>query len=99
MRNDTVSPEAISMWGSRHVKDGLKMTAHQSTACATPSRISKPDGVCIQLLRARIQKADSVVPKATRKVASVCTRFDTRLKPKSMMPKKTASRKKAVRTS
>ena len=99
MRNDTVSPEAISMWSSRHGKDGLKMIAHQSTACATPSRISKPAGVCIQVLRARIQKADSVVPKATRKVASVCTRFETRLKPNSMMPRNTASRKKAVRTS
>ena len=39
------------------------------------------------------------VPKATRKVASVCTRSDTRRAPNSMMPRKLASRKKAVSTS
>ena len=79
--------------------EGLKTTAHQSVAWATPSRISKPAGVCIQEFSAMIQKAETVVPKATRKVARVCTRFETRRKPKSMIPMKTASRKKAVRTS
>ena len=79
--------------------DGLKMMANQSVACATPSRISKPAGVCIQLLRTRIQKALIVVPKATRNVASVCTRLETRRNPNSMMPRKTASRKNAVITS
>ena len=73
--------------------------ASQSVAKASPLRISKPTGVCIQELSARIQKADSVVPKATATVAKVCTRFETRRKPNSMMPRKTASRKKAVRTS
>jgi hypothetical protein len=38
-----------------------------------PVAISKPCGVCIQEFRTRIQKADIVVPKATRKVASVCS--------------------------
>ena len=75
------------------------MIAHQSVAKATPSRISKPAGVCIQEFRTRIQKALIVVPKATRKVASVCTRLETRLNPNSMIPRNTASRKKAVRTS
>ncbi len=99
MRKETVSPDARSMWTRRQGKDGLKTIAHQSTAWATPSRISKPAGVCIQEFSASIQKADSVVPKATRKVASVWTPLDTRLKPNSMMPRKTASRKKAVSTS
>ena len=99
MRKATVRLEARSMWMRRNGKDGLKIIAHQSTAWATPSRISKPAGVCIQEFSASIQKADSVVPKATRKVARVCTRFETRLKPNSMMPRNTASRKKAVSTS
>ncbi len=46
-----------------------------------------------------IQKADMVVPKATSTVASVCTQFATLRKPNSMMPRKVASRKKAVSTS
>ena len=75
------------------------MIAHQSVAKATPSRISKPAGVCIHEFRTRIQKADIVVPKATRKVAVVCSQPGTRLAPKSMMPRNTASRKKAVITS
>ena len=40
-----------------------------------------------------------VVPNATRNVASVCSQPGTRLMPKSMMPRNTASRKKAVKTS
>ena len=46
-----------------------------------------------------IQKADRVVPPATSTVASVWTRLETRRKPNSMMPRKAASRKKAVRIS
>jgi hypothetical protein len=78
--------------------DGLKMMSHQSVAKATPSIISKPCGVCIQLFRTMIQKADIVVPKATRKVARCAAGRHAR-KPNSMMPTKTASRKKAVSTS
>ena len=37
-----------------------------------------------------------VVPKATRNVANVCSQRGTRRKPNSMMPKNTASKKKAV---
>ncbi len=79
--------------------EGLKTIAHQSVACATPSRSSKPWGVCIQEFSTRIQKALIVVPKATRKVAPVCTQPGTRRKPKSMIPRNVASRKKAVSTS
>ena len=87
------------MWLKRHGIDGLKMIAIQSVACATPSRISNPAGVCIHEFSTRIQNADIVVPKATRKVASVWMRLPTRLKPNSMIPRKVASRKKAVSTS
>ena len=76
--------------------DGLNTIASQSVAWATPSRISNPAGVCIHELSARIQKADAVVPTATRTVARVCTQFATLRKPNSMMPRNTASRKKAV---
>ena len=46
-----------------------------------------------------IQKADMVVPKATSPVASMCSQPGTRENPNSMIPMKTASRKKAVSTS
>jgi hypothetical protein len=39
------------------------------------------------------------VPSATIAVAKRCTPFGTTFRPKSMMPRKPASRKKAVRTS
>ena len=75
------------------------MMAHQSSAWTTSPIIVYPVGVCIQEFSARIQKADMVVPKATRKVARLCSQLGTRRKPNSMMPRKTASRKKAVITS
>ena len=74
----------------------MKTIAHQSVAWATPSRISKPTGVCIHELSAMIQKADRVVPPATSTVASVWMRLETRRKPNNMMPRNAASRKKAV---
>ena len=46
------------MCTSRYGIEGLKTIAAQSVACATPSRISKPAGVCIQLFSTRIQNAD-----------------------------------------
>ena len=79
--------------------DGLNTTAHQSVGWNSPLTISKPAGVCIQELRLRIQKADSVVPKATSVVAIKCTRSDTRPRPNSITPRKVASRKNAVNTS
>ena len=64
-----------------------------------PSRISKPVGVCIQLLAERIQNADSAVPKATMTADIACSHFGTRSPPNSMTPRKVASRKNAVSTS
>ena len=64
-----------------------------------PSRISWPAGVCIQLLAARIQNADIDVPTATRIAAVTCSQRGTRCQPNSRMPRKVASRKKAVSTS
>ena len=64
-----------------------------------PSRISCPAGVCIQLLAARIQNADSDVPTATSTAESTCRFGETRFQPNNMMPRKEASRKKAVSTS
>jgi hypothetical protein len=58
-----------------------------------------PSGVCIQLLAERIQDAEISVPSATMQVARKWSFGPTRCSPKSMIPRKPASRKKAVRTS
>ena len=63
------------------------------------SSMVKPAGVCMKLLADRIQNAEIAVPSATMQVAKKCTHFGTRFQPNSMMPRKPASRKKAVSTS
>ena len=75
------------------------MTSNQLVTWAWPLIISKPAGVCIHELSAKIQNAEAVVPAATRNVAKVCTRSLTRSRPNSMMPSMVASKKKAVSTS
>ncbi|MCY1431024.1 hypothetical protein D9M71_469850 [compost metagenome] len=77
----------------------MKTTASQSTGTTRPSMISKPCGVCIQLLEARIQKVEMMVPMATITVEKKCRLGPTRFQPNSMTPRKPASRKKAVSTS
>ncbi|MNT85589.1 hypothetical protein D3C72_2257710 [compost metagenome] len=72
---------------------------NQSTGTTTPLMISWPWGVCIQLLEARIQKVEMMVPMATITVAKKCRFGPTRFQPNSMTPRKPASRKKAVSTS
>ena len=59
----------------------------------------QPAGVCIQLLAAKIQVADSKVPTATMQVAKKCSFGPTLLMPNSMTPRNPASRKKAESTS
>ena len=98
-KNATVKKEAISIWVKRYGIEGLKITSSQLLMWALPSIILKPCGVCIHEFKTMIQKAERVVPKATRNVARVCTPCDTRLAPNNMMPKKVASKKKAVKTS
>ena len=80
-------------------KDGLKITANQSVGITRPSTISKPWGVCIQLLEARIQKVEISVPMATITVEKKCRPGPTRFQPNSITPRKPASRKNAVSTS
>jgi hypothetical protein len=77
----------------------LKITSHQSPAISAPYCTTWPAGVCIQELSARIQNADSVVPNATSTVEVRCSQGGTRLMPKSITPRKVASRKNAVSTS
>ncbi|MNN90917.1 hypothetical protein D3C81_2089510 [compost metagenome] len=77
----------------------MKITASQSVGTTRPSRISYPAGVCIQLLDARIQVADTSVPSATMMVEKKCRPGPTRVQPNSITPRKPASRKKAVSTS
>lgn len=55
---------------SRYGKDGLKITAHQSSGMNCPASLTeKPAGVCIQEFTARIQVAEISVPSATIAVA------------------------------
>src|SRR5207302_8966997 len=51
------------------------------------------------LFAARIQEAERIVPSATMHVAKKCSLGPTRPVPKSMMPRKPASRKNDVSTS
>jgi hypothetical protein len=92
-------PEASSMCVRRYGNDGLKITASQLPATRTPPSMTWPAGVCIHELSARIQNAESVVPAATMIAEVTCTRPETRFMPKSITPRKVASRKNAVRTS
>ncbi len=92
-------PEASSMCARRYGNDGLKITASQLPAMISPNSCTCPAGVCIHELSARIQNADTVVPKATIRLDATCMRPETRSMPNSMMPRKVASRKKAVSTS
>src|SRR3546814_13997175 len=50
--------------------------------------ISKPVGVCIQLLTDSIQKAEMKVPIATAQVAAKCRPLPTLLMPNSMTTRK-----------
>ncbi|MNP67987.1 hypothetical protein D3C76_1638870 [compost metagenome] len=77
----------------------MNTTANQSTGTTWPLTISKPCGVCIQLLEARIQKVEMIVPSATMQVAKKCSPGPTLFQPNSITPRKPASRKKAVSTS
>ena len=94
-----MSPEASSLCARRYGNEGLKITATQSTGTAMPLTTSCPCGVCIQLLEARIQVADTSVPTATAQVDRKCRPGPTRFMPNSITPRKPASRKKAVSTS
>ena len=87
------------MCASRYGNDGLKITRSHSAAIHWPSANTWPAGVCIHELSARIQNADTVVPKATRIEAMMCTQSGTRCMPKSITPRNVASRKNAVSTS
>jgi len=88
------------MCASRVGRLGLKITSMKLVASKVPSAmIWKPCGVCIQLFADRIQKAEIVVPTATRTVARKCRRGPTFFQPNNMTPRKEASRKKAVSTS
>jgi hypothetical protein len=46
------------------------MIARQSLGTSLPSTISWPTGTCIQLLLARIQNDDAMVPSATMQQAN-----------------------------
>ena len=76
------------------------MTSIQSSGTNCPaSFIENPAGVCIHELTDRIHVAEIAVPTATIAVAVMCSPGPTLLRPKSMIPRKPASRKNAVSTS
>src|SRR5262245_59377342 len=72
---------AVIMCANRYGKLGLKMTCSQLTGYAMPSRTTCPAGVCIQLFAERIQKPETIVPKATRTAEVTCSHGGTRLQP------------------
>src|ERR1700682_2411060 len=75
------------MCARRYGKEGLKITFSQSTGTTRPLMISKPCGVCIQLLEARIQNAEMTVPIATMTVAKKCRPGPTFFHPNSITPR------------
>ena len=56
---------ASSMCGQRTIMTGPVTIAHQSEGMILPSTIVCPTGTCIQLLLARIQKDENIVPSET----------------------------------
>ena len=60
-----VRKAASSMCGQRTRWIGPVVIAHQSAGMILPSTIEWPTGTCIQLLLARIQKDENIVPSAT----------------------------------
>ena len=61
--------------------------------------MTKPAGVCIQLLADRIQNADNAVPNATTIAEVTCSQRGTRSPANSRIDRNVASRKNAVKTS
>src|SRR5690606_41020772 len=96
--NEPVRNDASTICVKRYGKDGLKMASRQLPTTNIPSVSSVPTGVCIQLLAARIQKVEIIVPNATIQAANRCTPGGTLLRPNSSTPRKAASRKNAVTT-
>ena len=72
------------------------MTWNQSVGKKRPLITSKPAGVCIQLLAARIQNDEKRVPSNTMTEARKCAQGGTSLRPNKSTPRKAASRKNAV---
>ena len=60
-----VKKAASSMCGQRTRMMGPKMMAHQLSGTSLPSTTTWPSGTCIQLLFARIQNEESIVPMET----------------------------------
>src|SRR5947207_11679576 len=94
-----VKNAASNMCGQRTIMTGPVTIAHQSDGMILPSTIVCPTGTCIQLLLARIQNEENIVPSETMQQAKKKKRGDTRLRPSSMTPKKLASSMKAVNDS
>ena len=60
---------ASSMCGQRTRMIGPVVIAHQSAGMILPSTIVWPSGTCIQLLLARIQNDENIVPSETMQQA------------------------------
>ena len=85
------------MWASRYGKDGLKITANQSTGMeAAVDDLVAGRRLHPAELAARIQNEDNSVPTATMTAAKKCAHCGTSLRPNSSTPRKLASRKNAV---
>ena len=60
---------ASSMCGQRTIITAPSTISRQSAGMISPSTISCPTGTCIQLLLARIQNDDAMVPSVTMQQA------------------------------
>ncbi len=57
------------MCGQRTIMTGPVTIAHQSAGMILPSTMVWPSGTCIQLLLARIQNEENIVPSDTMQQA------------------------------
>jgi len=64
-----VRKAASSMCGQRTICTGPRTICIQSAGTILPSMISWPSGTCIQLLLARIQNDENMVPSETMQQA------------------------------
>src|ERR1700754_4628493 len=64
-----VRKAASSMCGQRTRMIGPVAIAHQSAGMMRPSTMAWPSGTCIQLLLARIQNDENIVPSETMQQA------------------------------
>ena len=78
---------------------GFVTSAKKSVISARPLRTAKPTGCCMKEFATRIQNAERLLANATIQMQRQWTFSESLSQPKSQMPRKVDSRKKAVSAS